>query len=156
VGGGLERALAARDAAALGKIDWRRIVVDEAQAIKNAATGQATAIRTLFILRRLKTDRSIIADLPEKFEMDVLCDLTSEQGREQLERCLLTGEHPSDDPQLDAVPRRARIACDTSSLCPPGGGHWSDARCCHSPASPMRRADASGALEPRPTATPSR
>jgi hypothetical protein len=137
-------ALAARDAAALGKIDWRRIVVDEAQAIKNAATRQATAIRTLparsriavtgtpvenrladlwsilefanpgllgtaaafktryaepierhgdeqaadrlrrftgpFILRRLKTDRSIIADLPEKLEMDVLCNLTSEQA----------------------------------------------------------------------------
>jgi SNF2 family DNA or RNA helicase len=137
-------ALAARDAAALAKIDWRRVVVDEAQAIKNAATKQATAIRGLparsriamtgtpvenrladlwsilefanpgllgtaatfktryaepierhgddeaaqrlrrftgpFILRRLKTDRSIIADLPEKLEMDVLCNLTAEQA----------------------------------------------------------------------------
>jgi hypothetical protein len=137
-------AVAARDAAALSKINWRRIAVDEAQAIKNAATKQATAIRTLparsriaitgtpvenrladlwsilefanpgllgsaatfktryaepierhgdeqaadrlrrftgpFILRRLKTDRSIIADLPEKLEMDVLCNLTSEQA----------------------------------------------------------------------------
>ena len=137
-------ALAARDAPALAKIDWRRVVVDEAQAIKNAATKQATAIRGLpartriamtgtpvenrladlwsilefanpgllgsaasfkkryaepierhgddeaaerlrrftgpFILRRLKTDRSIITDLPEKLEMDVLCNLTSEQA----------------------------------------------------------------------------
>ena len=136
--------LAARDASALGKIEWRRIVVDEAQAIKNAATKQATAIRALpgrtriavtgtpvenrlgdlwsilefanpgllgtapafkkryaepierhgdaeaadrlrrftgpFILRRLKTDRSIIADLPDKLEMDVLCNLTAEQA----------------------------------------------------------------------------
>ena len=40
-------ALAARDAAELGKISWRRVVVDEAQAIKNAATKQATAIRSL-------------------------------------------------------------------------------------------------------------
>ena len=40
-------ALAARDAAALRRIDWRRVVVDEAQAIKNAATKQATAIRSI-------------------------------------------------------------------------------------------------------------
>jgi non-specific serine/threonine protein kinase len=137
-------ALAARDAAELRKIDWRRVVVDEAQAIKNAATKQATAIRSLpaesriavtgtpvenrladlwsileftnpgmlgsaaafkkryaepierhgndevaerlrrftapFILRRVKTDSSIISDLPEKLEMDVLCNLTAEQA----------------------------------------------------------------------------
>ena len=34
-----------------------------------------------FILRRLKTDRSIISDLPEKLEMKVFCALTGEQGR---------------------------------------------------------------------------
>ena len=34
-----------------------------------------------FILRRLKTDRSIISDLPEKNEMKVFCNLTAEQGR---------------------------------------------------------------------------
>jgi len=33
-----------------------------------------------FILRRLKTDRSIIRDLPEKVEMKVLCHLTREQA----------------------------------------------------------------------------
>ncbi len=137
-------ALAARDAADLREIRWRRIVVDEAQAIKIAATKQSTAIRSLpaatriaitgtpvenrladlwsileftnpgllgpaatfkkryaepierhgddeaaqrlrrftgpFILRRLKTDRSIIADLPDKLEMDVVCNLTTEQA----------------------------------------------------------------------------
>jgi non-specific serine/threonine protein kinase len=137
-------ALAARDAADLRRIAWRRVVVDEAQAIKNAATRQAIAIRSLpagsriavtgtpvenrladlwsifefvnpgmlgpassfkkryaepiekhgdddaarrlrtftqpFILRRLKTDRSIISDLPDKLEMDVLCNLTAEQA----------------------------------------------------------------------------
>ena len=137
-------ALAARDAADLRRIAWRRVVVDEAQAIKNAATRQATAIRSLpagsriavtgtpvenrladlwsifefvnpgmlgaatsfkkqyaepiekhgdndaahrlrtftqpFILRRVKTDRSIISDLPDKLEMDVLCNLTAEQA----------------------------------------------------------------------------
>lgn len=34
-----------------------------------------------FILRRLKTDRQIIADLPEKIEGKVFCPLTSEQAR---------------------------------------------------------------------------
>jgi SNF2 family DNA or RNA helicase len=33
-----------------------------------------------FILRRLKTDKKIIADLPEKMEMKVFCTLTKEQG----------------------------------------------------------------------------
>jgi SNF2 family DNA or RNA helicase len=33
-----------------------------------------------FILRRLKTDKSIIADLPEKLEMKVFCNLTFEQA----------------------------------------------------------------------------
>jgi hypothetical protein len=137
-------ALAARDAAALKKIAWHRIVVDEAQAIKNAATRQAVAVRSLparhkiavtgtpvenrladlwaimefanpgllgpasefkrayaepiqrhgderaadrlrrltqpFVLRRLKTDKSIISDLPEKLEMEVVCNLTAEQA----------------------------------------------------------------------------
>jgi non-specific serine/threonine protein kinase len=136
--------LVARDAEALKAIDWHRIVVDEAQAIKNAATRQAGAVRAVparhrvavtgtpvenrladlwsimefanpgllgpaatfkkryaepverhgdadaaerlkrltqpFVLRRLKTDRSIISDLPEKLEMEVVCNLTSEQA----------------------------------------------------------------------------
>ena len=33
-----------------------------------------------FILRRLKTDKSIIRDLPEKMEMKVFCNLTKEQA----------------------------------------------------------------------------
>ena len=137
-------AIASRDAAVLRRIAWRRVVVDEAQAIKNAATKQATAIRSIpagvriavtgtpvenrladlwsilefanpgllgsaasfkkryaepierhgddeaaarlrrftgpFVLRRLKTDRSIITDLPEKLEMEVLTNLTAEQA----------------------------------------------------------------------------
>ncbi|MGA3540854.1 SNF2-related protein [Micromonosporaceae bacterium DT194] len=135
---------AARDAKLLRGVDWHRVVVDEAQAIKNAATRQAEAVRTLparhriavtgtpvenrladlwsimqfanpgllgsaatfrkryaepverhgdadaaqrlrritgpFVLRRLKTDSSIITDLPAKLEMEVLCNLTAEQA----------------------------------------------------------------------------
>ncbi|MEU1889104.1 DEAD/DEAH box helicase [Micromonospora sp. WMMD987] len=137
-------AVAARDAVALASVGWHRVVVDEAQAIKNAASRQAEAIRSLparhrvavtgtpvenrladlwsimqfanpgllgpassfrqsyavpierhgdaetaarlrritgpFVLRRLKTDASIISDLPEKLEMEVLCNLTAEQA----------------------------------------------------------------------------
>ncbi|MFI6758009.1 DEAD/DEAH box helicase [Micromonospora sp. NPDC050417] len=136
--------VAARDAVELAEVDWHRLVVDEAQAIKNAATRQAAAVRALparhriavtgtpvenrladlwsimefanpgllgtstafkkryavpierhgdddaaqrlrritgpFVLRRTKTDKSIISDLPEKLEMEVLCNLTAEQG----------------------------------------------------------------------------
>src|SRR6266508_330584 len=128
--------LAARDRAALAAVEWRRVVLDEAQNIKNSAAKQTHAVRALqapqrvaltgtpvenrlselwsimefanpgllgsakafrsrfavpieregderaaeglrratqpFILRRLKTDRSIIADLPAKLEMKVL------------------------------------------------------------------------------------
>ncbi|GAA3592815.1 DEAD/DEAH box helicase [Kineosporia mesophila] len=136
--------LLARDAVTLRKYAWRRIVLDEAQAVKNAATLAATAARSLtagrriavtgtpvenrladlwslmefanprvlgdpadfkkryalpiervgsdeareklravtqpFILRRVKTDKTIISDLPEKLEMEVVCTLTSEQA----------------------------------------------------------------------------
>src|SRR5262249_55857568 len=33
-----------------------------------------------FLLRRLKTDKAIIADLPDKLEMKVFCNLTREQA----------------------------------------------------------------------------
>jgi non-specific serine/threonine protein kinase len=136
--------LLARDSAALRKLPWRRVVLDEAQAVKNAATQAAIAARALkaprrvavtgtpvenrladlwslmefanptllgdaaafkrrfalpiervgsaeagarlraltqpFILRRVKTDTSIINDLPQKLEMEVVCTLTGEQA----------------------------------------------------------------------------
>jgi SNF2 family DNA or RNA helicase len=48
--------------------------------------GDTASLKTLrslvqpFILRRVKTDRSIIQDLPEKQEMTVFCGLTAEQA----------------------------------------------------------------------------
>jgi non-specific serine/threonine protein kinase len=125
---------------ALKKIEWDLIVLDEAQAVKNAGTKQARAVKTLkstskiamtgtpvenrlsdlwsifdflnkgllgtakefgnfakalkddikgysrlrdivspFILRRLKTDKSIIADLPDKIEVKAFTELTKKQ-----------------------------------------------------------------------------
>lgn len=134
-----------RDVEELAAVPWRRVVCDEAQAIKNSTTRQARAVRALpadtrialtgtpvennlgelwsimefanpgllgpaaqferafaaasaegedgaraaallrrrvgpFLLRRLKTDRSIIADLPDKQEMRAWCTLTPEQA----------------------------------------------------------------------------
>jgi SNF2 family DNA or RNA helicase len=137
-------ALATRDADLLGRIGWRRVVLDEAQHIKNPASRQSRAVRALpaghrlaltgtpvenrlaelwsimdfvnpgllgsltsfrdrfavpverhgdelaarrlkkiirpFLLRRVKSDPSIISDLPDKIEMTVLCNLTAEQA----------------------------------------------------------------------------
>jgi len=137
-------ALLHRDQETLARVDWAGVILDEAQNIKNAATKQARAARSLpggyrialtgtpvensvgdlwslmellnpsflgsesafrkrffvpiqvyadrgasdrlrsitspFILRRLKTDKSIIADLPDKLEMKVFCNLTKEQA----------------------------------------------------------------------------
>ncbi|MFP5333787.1 MAG: SNF2-related protein, partial [Actinomycetes bacterium] len=46
-------ALLARDAAALRKVAWHRVVLDEAQAIKNAATKAAAAARSIPAPRRV-------------------------------------------------------------------------------------------------------
>ena len=134
----------ARDIRFMAEVPWRGIVLDEAQNIKNPATRQARAARSLgaeyrialtgtpvenhvgdlwsvmqflnpgllgtegefkrnyfipiqaegdegaaqrlqratgpFILRRLKTDRAIITDLPEKMETREFCPLTREQA----------------------------------------------------------------------------
>ncbi len=43
------------------------------------ATARLKALASPFILRRVKSDKSIIADLPEKNEMKVFCSLTKEQ-----------------------------------------------------------------------------
>ena len=134
----------ARDVRFMAEAPWRGVVLDEAQNIKNPATRQARAARSLgaeyrialtgtpvenhvgdlwsvmqflnpgllgtegefkrnyfvpiqaerdeaaaqrlqratgpFILRRLKTDRAIISDLPEKVETREFCPLTREQA----------------------------------------------------------------------------
>ncbi len=148
-------ALAYRDREDLGKIQWWRVCLDEAQNIKNPSAKQTKAIRSFdsmrrvaltgtpvenrlnelwsimefcnpgylgppsefrrqfsipierysdrnavvrlrgyvqpFVLRRLKTDPRVIADLPEKQEYKVYCALTTEQAKlyeETVERML--------------------------------------------------------------------
>ncbi|GAB4383531.1 MAG: DEAD/DEAH box helicase [Phycisphaerales bacterium] len=137
-------ALAHRDRETLDKVNWGRIVLDEAQYIKNPAAKQSQAVRGFvarhrialtgtpvenrlselwsimdflnpgylgpsasfrtrfsipieryrdqsrseqlrglvqpFILRRVKSDPSVVADLPEKLESREFCHLTNEQA----------------------------------------------------------------------------
>ncbi len=137
--------LVQRDLKDLKRVEWRGMVLDEAQNIKNPTAKQSVAVREIesefrialtgtpvenrlselwaimdflnpgylgplnffkrrfaapiekygdtdslktlrslvqpFILRRLKTDRTIIQDLPEKQEMTVFCGLSAEQAR---------------------------------------------------------------------------
>jgi SNF2 family DNA or RNA helicase len=44
------------------------------------ATARLKSLTAPFILRRVKTDRTVIADLPDKQEMKVYCSLTREQA----------------------------------------------------------------------------
>ncbi|WP_238325803.1 DEAD/DEAH box helicase [Bryobacter aggregatus] len=45
------------------------------------AAKQLKGLTAPFVLRRLKTDKSIISDLPEKMEMKTYCKLTKEQAK---------------------------------------------------------------------------
>src|SRR5262245_40492150 len=44
------------------------------------AASRLKRLTSPFVLRRLKTDRDVISDLPDKLEMKVYCTLTKEQG----------------------------------------------------------------------------
>jgi SNF2 family DNA or RNA helicase len=61
--------------------EFKRSFFIPIQALRDAdAAERLKRLTAPFILRRLKTDRSIIADLPEKNEMKVYCTLTREQA----------------------------------------------------------------------------
>jgi SNF2 family DNA or RNA helicase len=64
-----------------GQADFRRRFFIPIQVQRDAeAADRLRRLTGPFLLRRLKTDRSIIADLPDKLEMKVFCNLTREQA----------------------------------------------------------------------------
>src|SRR5690348_2152539 len=58
----------------------QRYAIPIERAADEDATARLRRITGPFILRRLKTDKSIISDLPDKLEMKVWCNLTAEQA----------------------------------------------------------------------------
>ena len=58
----------------------RRYVIPIERNADTDATDQLKRLTAPFILRRLKTDKAVIADLPDKLEMKVWCNLTTEQA----------------------------------------------------------------------------
>ncbi|MFF3441421.1 DEAD/DEAH box helicase [Streptosporangium sp. NPDC002721] len=66
-----------------------------------------------FVLRRLKTDRSIISDLPEKQEMKVWCTLTPEQA--ELYRAV-TGEMLGKIDASTGIERRGNVLATMTKL----------------------------------------
>jgi len=155
----------------LRHVEWRLVILDEAQAIKNPSTRQARAAKTLqararitltgtpvenrlgdlwsifdflnpgllgsatvfkkflgalearerdqfaplrrlvspYILRRLKTDRTIIADLPDKVEATRYCNLTRKQVQvyEQVVKAMESALENTED--LEGMKRRALV-----------------------------------------------
>ncbi len=195
-------ALANRDRDTLERVSWGRIVLDEAQFIKNPSAKQSMAVRSLhadrrialtgtpvenrlselwsimdflnpgylgpsggfrkrfsvpieryrdaqkgeqlrglvrpFILRRVKTDPTVVADLPEKLETREYCHLTSEQAAlyESCVKRMLTEVE-----QTDGIHRRGLVLAALirlKQIC----NHPSQILKDHDPTSP-RPADAS-------------
>jgi len=63
------------------RADFRRRFFIPIQANRDPeAAARLKRLTGPFLLRRLKTDKSIIADLPDKLEMKVFCNLTREQA----------------------------------------------------------------------------
>ncbi len=154
----------------LSRVAWRLVILDEAQAIKNAGTRQARAVKNVkatarlaltgtpvenrigdlwslfdfinpgllggakrfesfvrsreelpdayapirrltrpYILRRLKTDRRVIADLPDKTVMPTYCSLTPAQAALYADQVRQLKQALEDGVAADPMKRRALI-----------------------------------------------
>jgi SNF2 family DNA or RNA helicase len=78
------------------------------------AARQLRRITQPFVLRRLKTDKSIISDLPEKQEMKVWCNLTQEQA--SLYAATVTDMLSRIDGASDDITRRGLVLATMAKL----------------------------------------
>jgi SNF2 family DNA or RNA helicase len=78
------------------------------------AAQQLRRITQPFVLRRLKTDRSIISDLPEKQEIKVWCNLTQEQAT--LYQATVTDMLSRIDDASDDITRRGLVLATMAKL----------------------------------------
>ena len=67
-----------------------------------------------FILRRVKTDKSIISDLPDKLEMEVLCNLTAEQAA--LYQAVVDDMLRADRARREGIERRGLVLATMTKL----------------------------------------
>jgi SNF2 family DNA or RNA helicase len=78
------------------------------------AAQELRRITQPFVLRRLKTDKSIISDLPEKQEMKVWCNLTQEQA--SLYAATVTDMLSRIDDASDDITRRGLVLATMAKL----------------------------------------
>ncbi len=78
------------------------------------AAQELRRITEPFVLRRLKTDKSIISDLPEKQEMKVWCNLTQEQAT--LYQATVTDMMSRIEDASDDIGRRGLVLATMSKL----------------------------------------
>jgi SNF2 family DNA or RNA helicase len=84
---------------------------------RNASPDAAAALKRLtqpFMLRRLKTDKTIISDLPDKQEMKVWCNLTPEQA--SLYQATVTDMLARIDEATDEISRRGLVLATMTKL----------------------------------------
>ncbi|HEY7512661.1 MAG TPA: DEAD/DEAH box helicase, partial [Vicinamibacteria bacterium] len=94
--------------------DFKRTFFLPIQAGRDAAAAERLRRATgPFILRRLKTDRSVIADLPEKMEMKVFCTLTREQA--SLYQAVLSDAEKA-MAKVDGIARKGVVLATLSKL----------------------------------------
>jgi non-specific serine/threonine protein kinase len=78
-----------------------------------AAAERLKRLTGPFVLRRVKTDKSIISDLPEKLEMEVLCNLTAEQA--SLYQAVV-GDMMAKIEESDGIERRGLVLATMTKL----------------------------------------
>jgi len=79
------------------------------------ASAQLKKLTRPFILRRVKSDKSIIADLPDKIEMSEFCSLTKEQA--SLYQAVVTdAETALDDDGVEGIQRKGVVLATLAKL----------------------------------------
>jgi len=78
------------------------------------ATARLKRITGPFILRRLKTDKTIISDLPDKLEMKIWCNLTPEQA--SLYQATVTDMLAKIEAAPDGIERRGMVLATMAKL----------------------------------------
>lgn len=98
-----------------GEAEFKRDFFIPIQAKRDAAAeARLKHLTGPFVLRRLKTDRDIVPDLPEKMEMNVFCTLTREQA--SLYAAVVKDATAEVEAATEAIERKGRVLAALSRL----------------------------------------